>query len=576
MASWRNQTLTSCLIAIAFLVVLLTPSAGGQHKSPPPLSSTHPAKEVAASTGNEACQSCHAAIYKSYLLTAMARASGAAADGLLPGDFIHTASDVHYRVYEENGTAWMSFERTTEPVIQGKRELLYYIGSGKRGRTYLFSVAGFVFEVPINWYAQKQVWDMAPAYQAVRATPMNLPALPGCLSCHTSDAVRPTAGTDNKYTLPLFAHAGITCERCHGAGAAHVSAAGRGPIVNPEKLRPALRDAVCMQCHLEGNIAIEQPGRSLDEFEPGEDLAEYVHYYVSNGSGEQEVRALGQSEALAQSVCKRKSGDKMWCGSCHDPHSSPKAEERVASYRAKCLTCHGEAFGAKHHTEQLDCTTCHMPRVSSADVAHTQATDHRILRLPRMPLLAMEPAANARLVRFPQEVAAGVPAADAGTENARDLALAWETVEQSGSRSAAPEAERYLRKALAEQPKDAALLSGLAFVEIQRGAFDKAGALYRQALEIDPNLSDAAGNLGVIEARAGHTEEAERLWNAAFARAPGRSAIGMNLARISCGAGAFDKARVYVSRVLEFNPDLALALTLQKQLSADPPKCGAR
>lgn len=574
MASQRDKCLVRFLIAIAFLFLLLTSPGAAQHNSPGGTAPERASKALTASTGSEACQSCHADIYKTYALTAMARASGAASDALLPADFTHSVSGVHYRVYEEKGAAWMSFERNTEPAIQGKRQLLYYIGSGKRGRTYLFSVDGFVFEAPINWYAQKHVWDMAPAYQAARTIPMNLPALPGCLSCHTSGATRPTTGTDNKYTLPLFAHDGITCERCHGAGAAHVSAAGRGPIVNPGKLTPALRDAVCMQCHLEGNVAIEQPGRRLDEFQPGEDLADYVHYYVSTGGGEQQVRALGQSEALAKSVCKRKSGDAMWCGSCHDPHSSPKAEERVAYYRAKCLTCHGEGFAAKHRTEQPDCTTCHMPRSSSADVAHTQATDHRILRLPQMPLQGMEPAADAHLVRFPSESAAGQ---DSGSkENARDLALAWQTMEQSGNRSAGPEAERYLREALADQPKDAGLLSGLAFVEIQRGAFEKAGALYRQALEIDPNLSDAAGNLGVIEARAGHTEEAERLWSGAFARAPGRSAIGMNLARISCAAGEVDKARGYVNRVLEFNPDLPSAIALQKQLSGDTPKCAVR
>jgi predicted CXXCH cytochrome family protein len=571
MASRREKILVRFMTAIAFPLVLLTSSVVAQRNLPLGNAPQQSSKNLTASAGSEVCQSCHADIYNSYVLTAMARGSGRALDGLLSADFTHEASRVHYRVYEKKGSAWMSFERPSEPEIQGKRELLYYIGSGKRGRTYLFSVDGFFFEAPINWYAQKQEWDMAPAYQAARTIPMNLPALPGCLSCHTSGAGRPTTGTDNKYALPLFAHDGITCERCHGAGAVHLSAAGRGPIVNPGKLTPALRDAVCMQCHLEGNVAIEQPGRRLDEFQPGEDLAHYVHYYVSTGGGEHQLRALGQSEALAQSVCKRKSGDAMWCGSCHDPHSSPKAEERVAYYRARCLTCHGEGLAATHHTEQPDCTTCHMPRSSSADVAHTQATDHRILRLPQMPLQGMEPAADAHLMRFPSERGGGQNSGS--KDNARDLALAWQTMEQSGNRSAGPEAERYLRKALVDQPKDAALLSGLAFVEIQRGAFEKAGALYRQALEIDPNLSDAAGNLGVIEARAGHTEEAERLWNGAFARAPGRSAIGMNLVRISCTAGEVDKARGYLNRVLEFNPDLPSALALQKQLSADTPKC---
>jgi len=475
-------------------------------------------------------------------------------------------------VYTEGDAAWLSFERPGDPAVRGTRQLLYFIGSGHRGRTYLFAVDGFVFESPINWYAQKAVWDMAPAFQSVRQIPMTLPALPGCLSCHTSNAQSPAPGTENKYTLPLFAHAGITCERCHGPGAAHANAAGT--IVNPAKLSAERRDAICMQCHLEGNVAIEQPGRHLADFRPGENLSDYVHYYLYVDEGAQKLRALGQSEALALSVCKRKSGDAMSCTSCHDPHSSPRAEERVSYYCGKCLACHAEAFAAKHHAKQPDCTSCHMPRTNSADVAHTQATDHRILRLPPlMPLQGVQSSTAAHLVRFPP----GPPAqASAQTDNLRDLALAWESLAQNGVAAATSEVEGFLRKAVADKPDDPALLSGLGFVEQQKGATQKARELYERALKIDPTLNDAATNLGVIEAKDGHVERAVHLWQDAFARAPERSAIGMNLARIFCAAAQLDKARQYAARVLEFNPDLPQAKALMRQLNSDSPKCDAR
>jgi hypothetical protein len=56
-------------------------------------------------------------------------------------------------------------------VIQGKKELLYFSGTGHRGRTYLFSQDGFVFEAPINWYGQQRLWDMAPAYKKIAKSP---------------------------------------------------------------------------------------------------------------------------------------------------------------------------------------------------------------------------------------------------------------------------------------------------------------------------------------------------------------------------------------------------------------------
>jgi predicted CXXCH cytochrome family protein len=508
----------------------------------------------------------------------MARASGPATQDLIPGDFQHVASGVHYRIYAENEVAWLAFDRPGDPAVHGTRRLQYFIGSGHRGRTYLFSNDGFFFEAPINWYAQKKVWDTAPAFQSATQMPMTLPALPGCLSCHTSNARSPAPGTENKYEAPLFAHDGITCERCHGPGAAH-SAAGTATIVNPAKLSISKRDAICMQCHLEGNVAIEQLGRKLSDFRAGENLSDYVHYYLYVYESSQRLRALGQSEALALSVCKKKSGDAMSCTSCHDPHSSPRPEQRVAYYRGKCLTCHGDAFAVKHHAQQPDCTGCHMPRTASADVAHTQATDHRILRVPLMPLQGLQAITTAHLERFPAEPPSNGGSADSAPtqrDDARDLALAWESLAQSGNAAAGPEAERHLRQAIIENPDDPTLLDGLAFIEQRRGATAKAREFYEHALRVDPTLIDAASNLGVIEVRDGHVDRAVQLWADAFARAPGRSPIGMNLARIYCSAGQIDKARDYISRVLEFNPDLPQAKAFMKQLNTDPPKCDAR
>src|SRR5262249_30352591 len=74
--------------------------------------------------------------------------------------------------------------------------------------------------------------------------------------------------------------------------------------------------------------------------------------------------------------------------SCHDAHRLPSAEERVSYYRQRCLTCHGEkgctlALGERQMVTREDsCIQCHMSRFRSADIAHTAATDHRILRRP--------------------------------------------------------------------------------------------------------------------------------------------------------------------------------------------------
>ena len=544
---------------MTFTLVLLASAASGIHAAALPDSSY---------VGNEACARCHAAIFESYRQTAMAHASGPATENLIAGDFLHKKSGVAYRIYQENGKVWLSFDRPGDPLMHGKRELLYYIGQGRRGRTYLFSVDGFVFESPVNWYTDQHMWDMAPAYHNASEAPMNLPAVMSCLDCHVSGLRPPIEGTENRYKAPLFSQSGVSCERCHGPASAHVTG---GAMVNPAKLSPDRRDAVCMQCHLEGNAAIEQPGKHLYEYRPGDDLSDYVRYYVKVNETTGRLGANSQFEALSQSVCKIKSGDAMSCTSCHDPHRSTPPAERVAFYRAKCLACHGAAFGEKHHANQPDCTSCHMPANPSSDVAHTEVTNHRIPRRPgAVPPLevahANSPPSASRLIPFPDS-----PAAE---NDLRDQALAWEAMVESGDDAAAKTAEQLLRKALAESPDDLALLSALGYVEQKHGHTNESLELYQRALARDANLIDAATNLGVLDAKSGHMREAVALWEGAFHRDPGKSSVGMNLAYAFCSSGQFDAARDFTLRVLEFNPDLDSAKHLLHELNGTPPKCG--
>jgi Tetratricopeptide repeat/Cytochrome c554 and c-prime len=513
--------------------------------------------------GNEVCGRCHAAVYQSYALTPMAHASGPAKQNLIPADFVHSGSGIHYRIYVQDNRVWLSFERPGDPAVRGKRELLYYLGSGRRGMKYLFTVNGFVFESPIDWYAKAGVWDMTPNYQNAREMPLNLPAYSSCLRCHVSGMQAPIAGTENKYTVPVFSENGVGCERCHGPGAAHVKG---GAIVNPAKLTAERRDAVCMQCHLEGKVAIERSGRHAYDFRPGNDLSDYIRYYVLEGSSE--LGAVSQVEALAESICKKKTGDAMSCGSCHDPHFTPSARERVSYYRGKCLSCHGASFGLRHHADQPDCTACHMASSQSADVAHTQVTDHRIPRRPNPSAQASQTVVGDRPTRPRLAIFPGKSVSDV-----RDLALAWQSLAERGMPFADQEAQRLLRLAVKHSPDDPILLAALGYIEQTRGAVDQARELYERAIALDPNSIDVATNLGVLEAREGHVREAVKLWQGAFQRAPGRSGIGMNIAKAFCGAGQVDQARSFVLRVLDFNPDLGEAKSLLQHLNRVPPSC---
>ena len=549
---------------IAVLLLIASASAGARAQV------AAPGRGMGASPtvqGSQACASCHADIYRSYIQTAMARASGPAADGLIAGAFRHARTGIQYRIYQQDGRVGLSFDRE-RPPLHGRRELLYYIGSGRRGRTYLFSEDGFLFESPVNWYAQKRLWDMTPAYQNAQQMPM-LPALPACLNCHTSGMQAPLPGTENRYPTPPFAHGGISCQRCHGGGEEHIRSQGKAPILNPVKLEPARRDDICMQCHLEGNVAIERAGKHPYDFRPGDRLSDYIRYFEVENPQLPGLGALSQVEALAQSVCKQKTGDSMSCMSCHDPHSWPAPEQKVAYYRSKCLACHGAAFGRKHEHGNPNCIGCHMPAVASRDVAHTQATDHRILRRPGpQPMLTdLDAAANSavpRLMPFPPS---------AGPADVREQALAWDSLVRRGNSQFADKARELLAQALRQAPNDATVATDLAYMEQRAGNTAQAKQLYQQALRADPAQLDAAVNLGVIEAQSGDPGAALKLWRDAFGRAPAHSAIGIDLALVSCDMGQVAAARDYVNRVLQFNPDLAKAREFLGHLNAHPPRC---
>lgn len=254
----RTGTLRVCshpgLVAVfSILLATLVITARAQNERHLPTAPVTLAPE--SNVGDEACSKCHSSLYNSYKQTPMAHASGLAMENLIPADFTHARSGVHYRIYAESGHAWLSFDRVGDNPLHGKRELLYYIGSGRRGLTYLFADDGFVFESPINWYGDRHIWDMTPAYQNDAEAPLNLPVHTNCLQCHISGMRPPIDGSENRYDMPLFQHSGVSCERCHGPGAAHIKG---GPIVNPAKLSPERRDAICMQCHMEGRVSVER------------------------------------------------------------------------------------------------------------------------------------------------------------------------------------------------------------------------------------------------------------------------------------------------------------------------------
>jgi hypothetical protein len=530
----------------------------------------HLATKDPAYMGNRTCRSCHREIYESYSRTAMGQTSGPAFSSLIEGTYRHERSGVEYRVYAEGERAYLAYERPGDPGMRGRQELEDFVGSNTRGRTFLFRIEGLLYQSPINYYAEKKGWDMSPGYQSLQEMELNHPVPPSCLFCHASRVQVPTPGAPNRYAGAPFLQPGVGCERCHGPGEDHVS--GRGALVNPANLRGERRDSVCVQCHLEGQARVDRPGRTLEMYRPGDVLSDDVSTFVYEDSAKGALGAVSQVEALARSRCYQRSGDRMSCIVCHDPHTPTPPERRVAYYRDKCLLCHQPSFAERHQGGSPDCIGCHMPRGNSADIRHTEVTDHRIRRRPGQPDSGLPALPQPRLVPF-------------GTtrNEPRDLGLAYAEVALRGNAYASQEALRLLQLAVTRYPEDEEVLARLGFLYQQLGQAGRAQQMYERALKVDPEKAVAASNLGVIYASRGNLRTALPLWDRVFAENPGLSEVGLNLTIALCREGDAARARQVVVEVLRHNPDMGRAHTILQGLenagacgSAKPAPAGSR
>ena len=519
-----------CIGAVSLLgaAALLVPSAMAQQT---------------VQQADASCAKCHAEIVRSYLKTAKANASGRATDHLLPGEFASLKSGVRYTIAREGNDATLRFANSRVPQASGGRRLDYFLGSGHLGLTYLYVQDGYLLESPVAWYASTGRYDMKPGIGDRAEMPPAIPMEPTCLRCHMSAVSHALPGSINRYSGLPFAQTGITCESCHGDTAGHVRSGGRSPVLNPAKMDAERRDSICMSCHLEGDVAVERPGRSSLDFKPGDRLADFLSFFVFEGK-DPLSRGVSEVEQFSLSQCKRVSGDRMSCTTCHDPHASILPAERVAFYRSKCLACHGTPdFVAQHHPEEPSCIDCHMPRSRAQNIPHVAWTDHRILRRPELAPTALAEGHDGRLVPILSPKA-----------TKRDAAVALYHAIVAGKSRAGEAAIADLKEAYQSEAHDPQVLEGLGVLTGIRGNAAESERYLRELLLLQPQNLTGLADLGVLLGRQGKMQAAVALWQPVFAQNEDLIGLARNLSMAQCAAGVDASARATMDRALSFSP----------------------
>jgi len=363
--------------------------------------------------------------------------------------------------------------------LKAEYPVAYAVGAGRVGYSYLISIPPFLFQSPVSYYAQTGEWDVTPGYEPERVLDFTHPITTGCVFCHAG-RMNLYSGTDDRFADPALTP--ISCERCHGAPEAHLKNPVRGSIVNPAKLKPRERDSVCEQCHLEGEARILNPGKHWQDFEAGEELESVFATYIRKTDPKEGIKAVSQVEQLALSKCARESGGRLWCGTCHSPHTTTTS--RPKEIREACLSCHTNLFTSRRHQPAEECVSCHMPRLRPNDIAHAAITDHTIAvhRGNKQPVRELgNPAVSAW--REP-------PAAFAE----RDLGLALFQI-GSGTKNWPQVIHSY--EILSQLPRrDSVVLATLGALLLEQHHADLAVALYKEAMTLEPRNARYAYLLG--------------------------------------------------------------------------------
>ncbi len=467
-----------------------------------------------ADTGNAVCARCHAAIARQYEQTGMARTSGRAGQTSPKEQFNHPNVTPDYRIH----------------LGAASRQLEFFLGSGHIGRSYLFRKAGQLFQAPYSYYSAPAKWDLSPGYETKPYPELTRAVEPACLQCHASRLQPPAAAQP-------FLQPGVGCERCHGPGDRHAAAPAKANIVNPARLAPRARDSVCAQCHLTGAARVARAGRERFSYTPGQLLSDSIAVFVSPNP---DISATSHYEKLAASQCKQRTGDALWCGSCHQPHS----DTSPIYYNNKCISCHTTKPCQAGHKQ--DCVSCHMPkRAGERSIEHLAFTDHSIPRRPRTPQ--------------PTVIINELKEFWTGQATPRDTALAYAA---AGLDSAVD----LLRQAAPAHPTDIPLQLQLAQSYERRSEDAIAAAIYERVLKLDSANTTALINLGIFYIRNGKASQAMSLWQRALAATPALVNARLNLAVAQAQSGNSAAARKSLELLLDYEPQHPAALRLLQQL----------
>jgi hypothetical protein len=456
-----------------------------------------------------------------------------------------------------------------KPIVALEEEVHYAIGSGARARSYLINREGYLFQAPVSWYPGGGKWELSPSYDKHNQHFGRIVGA-GCLFCHCN-LVEPIPDTVNRYREPVFRGHAIGCERCHGPGELHVKRHTEGnvppglddTIVNPARLDHSRREAVCQQCHLQGEQRIVARGLQDFDYRPGLPLHDFLMDFVDGRSTAADSKFVGSVEQMVSSRCYKSSEEprKLGCISCHDPHKHPSEAEKAMHYRQRCLRCHTESSctvpvpARRAQTKDDSCIFCHMPRTGS-EVNHTSITDHRIPRKGERaaPGPRTNPPGPDDLVPFHRDLIDPT-----SVDLARNHGLALMAMLNTGppdkvARGFARKALPLLERALERDANDVFALEAKGDALVWNGQPREGLAAYEQALKLKPELESSLDRAGTVALSRNDGRKARAFYERAVKVNPWRWHYYQSLAKAAFILGDWERGVSECQQSLKLEP----------------------
>ena len=209
--------------------------------------------------GEQKCAGCHQAVYETHIQTAHFATAQTAEEKYIHGsykkgrnEYAYTPDIVLKMEKRDSGLFQVAYFKKEE-----KKAMRFdmVIGSGVMGQSFLTWRENKLFQLPITYFTAADRWSNSPGFPSGKVM-IDRPITSRCLECHASFAEGIAGPAMDRKKMML----GVTCEKCHGPAAKHVSYQTENPkekkakfIVNPASLSRQLQLDVCSYCH-GGNI----------------------------------------------------------------------------------------------------------------------------------------------------------------------------------------------------------------------------------------------------------------------------------------------------------------------------------